>query len=167
MELEPNKTLTAVPSGPRWSWPWMYFLMWISCLRVTVVHCMVVIHSNCENVDASIRLWNGTVQHPVQKLTKGNVTTPEFLVKERRRVLRRYHSTPITGRLSITDLNRTVNRKESTTEPIRKRCALHLLQEIHNLDNSAHEKLSLPWTLPFSNGTVIQNSPTQFPPPSP
>lgn len=78
MELEPNRTSTAVPSGPRWSWPWMYFLMWTSCLRVTVVHCMVVVHSNCENADASIRLWNGTVQHPVQKLTKGNVTTPEF-----------------------------------------------------------------------------------------
>lgn len=69
----------------------------------------------------------------------GGVKEPE------RGALRRYHSTSITERLPLTDLNRkAVNRKESTTGPNRKKSTLYLLQQIDHLDNSANEKPSSP-----------------------
>jgi len=81
-----------------------------------------------------------------------------------RGALRMYHSTSITGRLPNTDLNRrTVNRKESTTGPNRKKCTLHLLQEINYLDNSANEKPSSPSTPAFLQWDLHSKQPHPIP----
>ena len=53
-----------------------------------------------------------------------------------------------------------VNRNESPiTEPKRKRCTLHLLQDIKYPSNSANEKLSL---LLSTNGLLSKTTPLNF-----
>ena len=78
-----------------------------------------------------------TALHSV-KINKGNLTAVKSGGQKRK--LSKYHSR------SITDPNRMIFNREgsSITSPNRKRCTLHLLQEINYPSNSVNEKSSSP-----------------------
>lgn len=89
--------------------------------------------------DFGERTWSKGV---MWKFIRGNLTKVELGGQKGETC----HSISIPGRLSITD-------------PKRKRCTFHLLQQICYSSYWANEKPSSFWTLVFLQGTIIQNNP--------
>lgn len=154
MELEPNKTSTAISSEPRWSWPWMNFLMWTSCLLVKwstawwlsapIMKMLTLpLGSEMEESNAALKnRWRETSLRWNWGARKGSSRKVPFHINYRKTATHRPQQ-------KSCQQERINYRKESTTGPNRKKCTLYLLQQIDHLDNSANDKPSSPWTPAF------------------